>query len=104
MKDYRSYIQNKTNYTCNFGGRYDVLTKKVADLIVENIDEEYHDFTTSIKNCMVVVEVATVDNEKDIHIYSMYDYCNKYGQDHLDDWLECGELSQELYDCIKSQL
>ena len=104
MKDYRSYIQNKTNYTCNFGGRYDVLTKKVADSIVENIDEEYHDFPTMIRNYMVVVEIATVDNEKDIHIYSMKEYFDKYGTSHLEDWYEEGEINKDLYKAIKSQL
>lgn len=42
-KDYRSYIQDKVDYVCNFGGCYNVLTKKVADAIIESIDEEYHD-------------------------------------------------------------
>lgn len=104
MKDYRNYIQDKVDYVCNFGGRYDVLTKKVADSIVENIDEEYHDFPIKIRNYMVVVEIATVEGEKDITVKSMRSYCDQYGLSHLEDWLESGELSQELYDCIKSQL
>ena len=99
-----NYLKSKTNYEINLGGHFDHLTKKACNEIIKNIEEEYHDFPIKIRNCMAVVEIATVDNEKDIHIYSMKEYFDKYGSSHLDDWLEEGEITKTLYYAIKKQL
>ena len=99
-----NYIKSKINYEINLGGHFDKLTKKACNEIIKNIEEEYHDFPIKIRNCMAVIEISTIENEKDIHIYSMKEYFDKYGTSHLEDWYEEGEINKDLYKAIKSQL
>lgn len=71
------------------------LTKKAIKEIIDNIDEEYTDLFITIRKKLYVIEIATVDNEKDIFYYKAYDYFRKYG--NLDECYECGSITEEQY-------
>ena len=42
------------------------LTKVALDKVKQNLDEEYTDVFVTIRGKLYVVEISTVDNEKDI--------------------------------------
>ena len=58
---------------------FEGVTKPQMKKVLNVLGEEYTDIIISKNRRKHVVEVSTVDNEKDIHIYSKDEYINKYG-------------------------
>lgn len=71
------------------------LTKVALDKVKQNLDEEYTDVFVTIRGKLYVVEISTVDNEKDINVYKGSEYFTKYG--NLDDCYDNGDITEEQY-------
>lgn len=80
-----------------------ILTTTATNKVLGYLNEEYTDvFITMRRNADVVVEISTVDNEKDVIVYSMTDYFKMYG--NLEEALDNGKISQSKYNQIKRLL
>ena len=103
----KNYIESKTSYTCNLGGEIKRLTKKACNEIIKELDEECHDFPIIIRNCMYVIELHTIDGEKDIHVWFLKDYIDNFESDTktlLTNWYEEGYYSKEILQSLERQL
>ena len=49
--------------------------------VIEEIDQEYTDVDIKINGKNYVVEICTVDNEKDFIVLSREEYINRYGNE-----------------------
>lgn len=79
-----------------------VLNEENINSVLNNLDEEHIDLFIPFEDRIYVVEISTVDNEKDIEVYSAYDYFSKYG--NLEDALENEDITNEQYEKIKNKL
>ena len=61
-----------------YHNKLDLLSKNQMTRIEDYIGEEYTDVKFKINGVMHVVEIATVDNEKDVMIMTLKDYKDKY--------------------------
>lgn len=61
----------------------DILTPQAVNKVCDFLDEEYTDRLMRIRGKLYKVCVATVDNEKDITIFTALDYYNRYGDEYL---------------------
>lgn len=79
-KEILSREVGKIGYTL---GCYDTdletISKHALKKVIDNIDQEYTDVEISVNRKKYIVEIATVDNEKDFSLISKRDYINKYG-------------------------
>lgn len=70
-------------------GCYDPLVEKLnkenLNKVLSSIEEEYTDVDVKINKKDYVVEIATVDNEKDLQILSRSEYINRYGSSRYDE-------------------
>lgn len=70
-------------------GCYDPLVEKLnkenLNKILSSIEEEYTDVDIKINEKDYVVEIATVDNEKDLQILSRSEYIRRYGSSRYDE-------------------
>ena len=73
----------------------DKLTKVAYDKVVQAREEEHADVFVTIRNKLYVVEIATVDDEKDVNIMSGAEYFATYG--NLDDCFDNGDITEEQY-------
>ena len=71
------------------------LTKKALKEVIKHLDEESSDIFLMIRNKLYVVEIATVNNEKDIKLYDGLSYFRQYG--NLEDALDNNDISEEVY-------
>lgn len=73
------------------------LTQKAIKEVIENLDEEYTDVFVTIRKKLYVIEIATVDmKEKDINVYTGYQYFAKYG--NLYEHYENEDITEEQYE------
>ena len=75
-----------------------VLTTPALKKVLVNLEQEYTDLFLNIKKELYVVEIATVDNEKDIKLFKAVDYFSQYG--NLEDALDNGYITQTQYNKI----
>lgn len=70
-------------------GCYDPLVEKLntenLNKVLFSIEEEYTDVDVKIGKKDFVVEIATVDNEKDLQILSRSEYISRYGSSRYND-------------------
>lgn len=71
------------------------LDRKAFKEILSSLEEDYTDVFITMNNELYVVEIATVDNEKDVMYYEGYQYFKKYG--NLYDAYEVGDITEEQY-------
>lgn len=79
-----------------------ILTKKALNQVLSRLEEEYTDVFIRIRRKLYIVSIATVDNEKDISIYSDTEYFSRFG--NLEDALDFGDITETEYNKIKVQL
>lgn len=62
------------------------LSKIELMKVINNIDQEYTDVDIRIKRKDYVIEITTVDHEKDFNILTREEYIKRYGNEkYLDD-------------------
>lgn len=76
----------------------EVLTRPALKKVLNNLDQEYTDVFLNIKKELYVVEIATVNNEKDIRLFKAVDYFRQYG--NLEEALDNGDITQTQYNKI----
>lgn len=57
----------------------ETLTKKELNKVLAQLDQESTDVDVMIKKKLYVVEITTMDNEKDIQMLSREEYIDRYG-------------------------
>jgi hypothetical protein len=84
----RNYIQSKLkqeNEELEIGCYdkiIDTFSKRSVNRIIENaIDLEHTDIAVTSKNKKYIVEISTVDNEKDFKVKTPNEYKNLYGRE-----------------------
>lgn len=75
------------------------LTNRELKEVIKYLDEESNDVFLMIRNKLYVVEITTVDNEKDIKLYDGLSYFRQYG--NLEDDLDNNDISEKLYNQYK---
>lgn len=65
--------------------KIELLTDYSLRKVLAVVDEEYTDVKVSINRKPYVVEIATVDNEKDFSVLSKAEYINRYGSEFFED-------------------
>lgn len=88
-------------------GSYDdyldeILSQKEVDKVLDNLDQEYTDIFLTIKKELYVIEIATIEKEKDIKIFKGLEYFRKYG--NLEDALENQDITQLQYNKLKQNI
>jgi len=79
------------------------LTASATKKVLDALDEECTDvFITMKKITHVVIEISTVDNEKDVTFNFMTDYFKKYGD--LEEALDNEKINQTQYHYLKKVL
>lgn len=61
------------------------LSKKALGEVLDCIGEESTDVDVKINRKLYVVEINTVDNEKDFKVLSKEEYINRYGSERWED-------------------
>lgn len=61
------------------------ISKKELAKVLEALEQEHTDIIISIRKKQYVVEVATVDNEKDLNIRTLDDYVSEFGDGILEE-------------------
>lgn len=107
MKNIKETITKKVEELGCVLGCYDVnldkvLTVSALNKVLENLDQEYTDVFLTIRNKLYIVEIATVDNEKDLKLFDGISYFNQYG--NLEDALDNGSITEKQYNAIKNNL
>lgn len=62
-------------YTSNI----DKVSKKELNKVIKALDEDYTDINIQIRGKKYVVEICTVDREKDLILLSQEEYIDRYG-------------------------
>lgn len=75
------------------------LTNKALKEVIKYLDEDSSDVFLMIRNKLYVVEITTVDNEKDVKLYEGLNYFRQYG--NLEDALDNNDISENLYNQYK---
>lgn len=77
---------NKLGYKIGvYHDRIDRLSSKELKKVLDAVEEDYTDVDVKVRGKDFVVEVATVDSEKDIMILSKPEYIRRYGDERWDD-------------------
>ena len=63
----------------------DKLTKKGLKDVLDSMSEEHTDVDVRIIRKLHIVEISTVDNEKDFNVLSKADYISCYGTSRWED-------------------
>lgn len=63
----------------------DKISKKELKKILDALEEEYTDIRIKVRKKEFVVEIATVDNEKDFNMKTLEEYIYLYGDEILED-------------------
>lgn len=103
----RKQIENKVNKLGYELGCYSkqldkILTKKALNQVLSRLEEEYTDVFLRIRRKLYIVSIATVDNEKDISLYTDTEYFSRFG--NLEECLDFGDITETEYNKIKVQL
>lgn len=101
----RKQIENKVKELGYELGCYsknldNILTKKALNQILNRLDEDYTDLFIRIRRKLYVVSIATVDNEKDVVMYSDKEYFGMFG--NLDDALDEGIITKAEYNKLRA--
>lgn len=79
-----------------------ITTKKALSKVLDNLDQEHTDVFITVKKNLYVIEISTVDNEKDIDLFTGVAYFRKYG--NLEDALDNEDITKDQYEEIKCTL
>ena len=63
----------------------DKLSKEELNNILESMGEEYTDIDVMLRGKLHVVEISTVDNEKDFNVLTKEEYIVRYGDERWAD-------------------
>lgn len=80
----------------------DKLSKVALKKVLAELEQEYTDIYINIDRKLHIVEIATVDNEKDFTVRSAIEYFSNYG--NLEDALDNGYITERQYQQIKSRI
>lgn len=72
-----------------------VLTKKALGQVLNRLDEDYTDIFIRIRRKLYIISINTVDEEKDVILYSAKEYFGRFG--NLEECLDNGDITQEEY-------
>jgi hypothetical protein len=78
----------------------DKLSQVALKKVLAEIEQDYSDVFINIDRKLHIVEIATVDNEKDFTVWSAIEYFSNYG--NLEDALDNGNITERQYQQIKS--
>ena len=76
-----------------------ILTKKALPRVLNGLEEDYTDLFIRIRRKLYVVSISTVDDEKDINIYSARKYFGQFG--NLEDALDEGIITESEYNQLR---
>lgn len=101
----RIQIENKIKKLGYKVGCYDnsldnILTKKALEKVLNNLEYDYTDIFLRINKKLYIVSISTVDNEKDVNIYTDIQYFSRFG--NFEECLDNGDITKEEYDRIKN--
>lgn len=80
----------------------DKLSQVALKKVLAEIEQDYSDVFINIDRKLHIVEIATVDNEKDFAVWSAIEYFSNYG--NLEDALDNGNITERQYQQIKSYI
>lgn len=65
-------------------GCYDTLINRLdkseVEKIIKELESEYTDIKVEFNKNIYMIELSTVDNEKDLNMLSISDYIDRYGE------------------------
>lgn len=73
----------------------DMIPKSKLNTVIESLDYEYTDLFLTNRSKLLVVEISTVDNEKDITVMDATEYFSQYG--NLEDAYDLGKITEKQY-------
>lgn len=56
------------------------LNESEVKNILNNLDQDYTDIKVTLNKSVYIIELATVDNEKDLNMLSLIEYNDRYGE------------------------
>lgn len=68
-----------------YNNMIDKLSKKELKKVIEDLDQERTDVKVKINRKPYVVEITTMDNDKDLSILSVEEYVDRYGDEILEE-------------------
>lgn len=80
-------IEKVEKVGCTLGcwdSKMEQLTDYSLRKVLAVLDEEYTDVKVCINRKHYVVEIATVDNEKDFNVLTKAEYINRYGSEFFE--------------------
>lgn len=77
----------------------DILSQVALKKVLAQLEGDYSDVYVNINRKLHIVEIATVDNEKDFTVRSAIEYFSNYG--NLEDALDNGDITERQYEQIK---
>jgi hypothetical protein len=80
------------------------VPQKELQKIIDVLGQEYTDIYIHIRGKLYIVELATVDNEKDFVLLEGTQYFSRYGEDTLENALENEEVTREEYNRIMDHI
>lgn len=96
----QSQIENKIKELgyklgCYNNNLDNILTSKALKEVLNKLEEDYTDIFLRINKKLYIVSISTVDEEKDVILYSAKEYFSRFG--NLEDCLDNGDITQEEY-------
>lgn len=76
-------LQGKYAIGC-YDNDIEMLSKKELKKVLDNIFEEATDIIVKVRNKVYVVELTTVDEEKDFNLLTKAEYISRYGSEKFE--------------------
>lgn len=76
-------LQDKYTIGC-YDNDIEKLSKKELKKVLDNIFEEATDIIVQVRNKVYVVELNTVDSEKDFNLLTKAEYISRYGDEKFE--------------------
>lgn len=76
-------LQGKYTIGC-YDNDIERLSKKELKKVLDNIFEEATDIIVKVRNKVYVVELTTVDEEKDFNLLTKAEYISRYGSEKFE--------------------
>ena len=86
-------ISNKETIQASLQGKYtigcydndiEMLSKKELKKVLDNIFEDATDIIVQVRSKVYVVELSTVDDEKDFNLLTKAEYISRYGSEKFE--------------------
>lgn len=76
-----------------------ILTKKTLPQVLTGLEEDYTDLFIRVRRKLYIVSISTVDDEKDVNIYTAKEYFGQFG--NLEDALDEGIITESEYNKLR---